>query len=114
MSIAFAVAEGVTVIRGARELRYKESDRLQMMAKGLKELGVELEVFEDGIMIQGKEALMGGSIETAKDHRIAMAFAMAGLVSKEPILIKECENIATSFPNFIELANKLGLQIKIV
>lgn len=109
--IAAACARGETILRGASELRVKESDRIQAMAAGLKILGIEVETFPDGIRIQGGH-LQGGRINSFGDHRIAMAFAMAGLNAREEIIIDNCLNVSTSFPNFVELAQAAGLDIR--
>lgn len=108
--IAAASAEGKTILRGARELRVKESDRIFAMAKGLKVLGISTEVLEDGIIIEGGK-FKGGEVESFEDHRIAMSFAIAGALAKNPITIKNVENVATSFPNFIQLSHLIGLEI---
>lgn len=108
--IAAACAEGRTVLRGAQELRVKESDRIAAMAEGLSTLGVANQVQEDGIIIEGGD-LGGGVINTYHDHRIAMSFAIAGLVAKDEISILDCDHVATSFPGFDALARGLGLQI---
>ncbi|MGA7541302.1 MAG: 3-phosphoshikimate 1-carboxyvinyltransferase [Steroidobacteraceae bacterium] len=110
--IAAALAEGETLVRGALELRLKESDRLAAMAQGLSVLGVENQLLEDGLWIRGGAALGGGTIESHGDHRIAMAFAVAGLAAKSPIEIRDVANVATSFPGFLELARSAGLQIE--
>lgn len=108
--IAAACAVGETKLRGAAELRVKESDRLQGMATGLQTLGIKVTTFPDGIWIEGGQ-LQGGKINSFGDHRIAMAFAMAGLVAKDEIIIEDCANVATSFPGFVELAKQAGLKI---
>ena len=108
--IAAACAEGVTVLTGAEELRVKESDRIQVMADGLITLGIAAEPTEDGIVIQGG-ALSGGTVESRGDHRIAMSFAMAALRARDPILIRDCLNVTTSFPGFAQLAGAAGLQL---
>lgn len=108
--IAAACAEGRTVLRGAAELRVKESDRIAAMAEGLTTLGIEAEVLEDGIIIDGG-ALTGGEVRTFHDHRIAMSFALAGLRAQAPITVRDCGHVATSFPGFAELARGLGLKI---
>ncbi|MGH8289510.1 MAG: 3-phosphoshikimate 1-carboxyvinyltransferase [Steroidobacteraceae bacterium] len=110
--IAAATAEGETLVRGALELRLKESDRLAAMAQGLTVLGVENQLLEDGLWIRGGAALGGGTIESHGDHRIAMAFAVAGLGAKRPIEIRDVANVATSFPGFLESARSAGLQIE--
>ena len=109
--IAAACAEGRTVLRGAEELRVKESDRIQVMADGLAALGVETTVTPDGIIIDGGQAIGGGTIESHEDHRISMSFAVASLRANGPIRINDCANVATSFPGFVELAKQTGIQI---
>ena len=108
--IAAACARGRTVLHGAEELRHKESDRIAVMAEGLNALGIALEVFEDGIAIEGGQ-LHGGEIDAQGDHRIAMAFAMAALRADGPITIRNAANIATSFPTFVATALAAGLRI---
>lgn len=113
--IAASCAEGTMRLTGAAELRVKESDRIQVMADGLTTLGVDCTVLGDGLTIQGRggeQAVFGGGrIESHHDHRIAMSFAVASLRSTEAIVIEGTETVATSFPNFVELANQVGLQI---
>ena len=106
--IAAACAEGQTVLTGAAELKVKESDRIQAMADGLRILGVDARQTEDGIVINGGK-IGSGNIDSHGDHRIAMAFAMAGLRADAPILIRDCANVNTSFPNFARLAAQTGL-----
>jgi len=108
--IAAACADGETVLTGAEELRVKESDRIQVMADGLQALGIDAQPTPDGMIIRGGQ-LQGGEIDSHGDHRIAMSFAMASLRAKNPIKIKDCANVATSFPDFVELASRLGLNI---
>ncbi|TXS96232.1 3-phosphoshikimate 1-carboxyvinyltransferase [Parahaliea maris] len=108
--IAAACAEGRTVLRGAEELRVKESDRIAAMAEGLTTLGVQNEVLEDGIIIDGGP-LGGGVIYTYHDHRIAMAFSIAALRAEQEIRVMDCDHVATSFPGFDALARGLGLQL---
>lgn len=108
--IAAACAEGQTVLTGAKELRVKESDRIQAMADGLQILGVNVNPTPDGIVIQGG-TIGGGVVDSEDDHRIAMSFAIAALRAKDSILIKNCNNVATSFPGFVALANKAGLSV---
>ena len=110
--VAAACAIGTTVLRGAAELRVKESDRVQVMADGLQALGVPLEVLPDGIIIQGG-TIQGGEVHSHGDHRIAMAFAMAALVAKQPITINDCANVDTSFPGFVDIAASAGLQLEV-
>lgn len=111
--VAAACAEGETLLTGAAELRVKESDRIQGMADGLQRLGVTCEVLPDGLRIQGRgvQGLSGGTVDSHGDHRLAMAFAMAALRSKAPIRITDCDNVATSFPGFVALVNRMGLHL---
>lgn len=118
--IAAACAEGKTVLRGAEELRVKESDRIQVMADGLQALGVHAEPTEDGIEIIGgaigkdiAEGLSEVAVESHHDHRIAMSFSIAALCSHCPIRIREADNVATSFPNFVELAQRAGMHLQV-
>ncbi len=108
--IAAACAEGETVLRGAEELRVKESDRIQVMADGLNVLGIDARPTPDGIRIQGGR-LSGGRVDSHGDHRIAMAFAMAALRAGGPLRISDCANVRTSFPGFVDLAATSGLAI---
>jgi 3-phosphoshikimate 1-carboxyvinyltransferase len=109
--VAAAAAEGVTTIRGAAELRVKESDRIAVMARGLAVLGVRIEETPDGAVIHGGP-LRGGAVESAGDHRCAMSFALAGLIADAAVRIADCANVATSFPGFVELANGCGFSIE--
>ncbi|MCK7548154.1 bifunctional prephenate dehydrogenase/3-phosphoshikimate 1-carboxyvinyltransferase [Marinobacter koreensis] len=109
--IAAACAEGRTVLRGAEELRVKESDRIQVMADGLAAVGVETTVTPDGIVIDGGQEIGSGTVNSHGDHRIAMAFAVASLRATGPIEVEDCANVATSFPGFVELARQTGIQI---
>ncbi|EMP56557.1 bifunctional cyclohexadienyl dehydrogenase/ 3-phosphoshikimate 1-carboxyvinyltransferase [Marinobacter santoriniensis NKSG1] len=109
--IAAACAGGRTVLRGAEELRVKESDRIQVMADGLAAVGVETTVTPDGIVIDGGQPIGSGTVNSHGDHRIAMAFAVASLRATGPIKVEDCANVATSFPGFVELARQTGIQI---
>ncbi len=111
--VAAACAEGQTIVTGAEELRVKESDRIQVMADGLKALGVDARATEDGMIIKGGE-IGAGTVHSHDDHRIAMAFAMASLCSNGDIHIEDCDNVNTSFPGFAELAASCGLSIQVV
>ncbi|MGC4252455.1 MAG: 3-phosphoshikimate 1-carboxyvinyltransferase [Sphingobium sp.] len=109
--IAAALAEGRSVFRGLEELRVKESDRLATMAEGLRTIGVTVEELEDGIVIEGSGGALiagGGPVATKLDHRIAMSFAVAGLVSKSGVTIDDMRPVATSFPGFTTLLRSLG------
>lgn len=118
--IAAACAEGRTVLTGAAELRVKESDRIQVMADGLKTMGIDCTPTDDGIIIEGKgrsgewgAIFTGGEIESHHDHRIAMSFSMAGLRTSGEIKIIGTETVATSFPTFTQLSNQAGLAIQV-
>ena len=108
--VAAASADGRTVLTGAEELRVKESDRIQAMADGLQILGVDAVATDDGIIIHGG-TIGSGEVDSLGDHRVAMAFAMAGLQAGGTIVINNCANVATSFPNFVELASTAGLTL---
>ena len=105
---AAAVAEGETVVTGAAELRVKESDRIAVMAAGLKQLGVDSEVLEDGIRIRGGP-VGGGIVESGGDHRVAMSFAVLAARASEPMVIRDVRYVATSFPGFAATARGAGL-----
>ena len=107
--VAAACAEGQTRLKGAEELRVKESDRIQVMADGLQILGVDAKPTVDGMIIHGGGKIGGGTVTSHGDHRIAMAFAIAGLRASATISILDCANVNTSFPEFKELAKNLGL-----
>jgi len=109
--IAAACADGRTTIRGAAELRVKESDRIVTMAAGLNALGVEVGETPDGAIIKGAR-FEGGNVDSTGDHRVAMSFAIAGALADEPVRIADCANVATSFPGFDALANRVGLEIR--
>ncbi len=111
--IAAACAQGETVLTGAHELRVKESDRIAVMAEGLKRLGIQAQETPDGIVIQGGR-LQGGEVDSHGDHRIAMSFAIAALRASGPITIRDCKNVATSFPDFVDLAKQAGLAIEVL
>lgn len=109
--IAAALAQGRTVMRGLDELRVKESDRISVMAEGLRAIGACVQEVADGLIVDGTggETLLGGAtVATHLDHRIAMSFAVAGLVSSSPITIDDMRPVATSFPTFVTMLRELG------
>ena len=108
--IAAACASGETTLTGAHELRVKESDRIAVMAQGLQRLGIAARETPDGIVIQGGN-MQGGEVDSHGDHRIAMSFAMAALRATGPVTVRDCKNVDTSFPGFVELARRAGLEI---
>ncbi len=109
--VAAAAAEGQTVVTGAAELRVKESDRLAAMATGLRALGMQVDETEDGATLHGGITLGSGTIESHGDHRIAMAFAIAGQISGGEVRINDIANVATSFPDFDGLARSAGFNL---
>lgn len=108
--VAAAFAAGCTRITGAAELRHKESDRIASMASGLRSLGVQIEEQADGAVIHGG-GLGAGTVDSAGDHRVAMAFAAGAVAASGPVTILNTDNVATSFPGFARLAQTAGLQI---
>jgi 3-phosphoshikimate 1-carboxyvinyltransferase len=113
--VAAACARGRTVVTGAEELRVKESDRIAVMADGLTRLGIQATATPDGIVIEGRGAratvFSGGEVDSHGDHRPAMAFAVASLRASDPIRILDTTNVGTSFPNFVELAREVGIDV---
>jgi 5-enolpyruvylshikimate-3-phosphate synthase len=110
--VAAACAAGDTLVRGALELRVKESDRLAAMAAGLTTFGVEHQLLPDGLWIRGADSLAGGTIDSRGDHRIAMAFAVAALRARAAVEIADVANVATSFPGFVDTARGAGLTVE--
>ena len=110
--VAAACAEGKTILTGAEELRVKETDRIQAMADGLIALGIQCEPTPDGIIVTGGQ-LQSGEVESFGDHRIAMSFTIAALRSTGEIRVNNCANVSTSFPNFTELAKKVGISLEV-
>lgn len=107
LSVAAALAEGTTVIKDAKELRVKESDRISAVAENLRRMGVPVEEFADGMEITGVEKLKGAEIQSLGDHRIAMAFAIAGLFAEGETVIRGVDCIETSYPGFIRELEQL-------
>lgn len=114
LAIAAACAEGTTRMCGLGELRVKESDRLSLTAEGLKSCGVKVEIENDDLIVhgEGKPPQGGAKISTSMDHRIAMSFLVLGMASREAIAIDDSSMIATSFPGFAEMMNKIGAKIE--
>lgn len=108
--VVAALAKGTTTIQGIRELRFKETDRIRVMVEALRILGITVQEWEDGVAITGG-VLSGGVVDAKGDHRIAMALAMAGLKATDPIRVWDVDNMATSFPGFIDFARQMGLTI---
>lgn len=109
--VAAALAQGRTVVRGAAELRVKESDRIATMAAGLRALGARIEETPDGARIEGGR-LTGGQADSQGDHRIAMSLAIAAQCATGEVRIGDCANVATSFPGFVDLARSVGFGLR--
>ena len=110
-AIAAAYARGLTRVRGASELRHKESDRITALCAELRRLGVRVEEYLDGFTIHGGFPLSGGVVSSCGDHRLAMALSVAGLAAEGPVRVEGAEIIAESFPNFIEVMRSLGASL---
>ncbi len=111
--VAAALADGEFVLKGARELRVKESDRIAAMTECLVACGAKIEEFDDGVRIIGCKRLTGGvSVDARGDHRIAMAMAVAAQRADSPIEIRNAGGIHTSFPDFVEMAQAIGMQVE--
>lgn len=108
LAIIATQAEGETVITGAHELRVKESDRIKSVIENFKRLGLEAEELPDGMIIRGKQRVKGGIVDSYKDHRIAMGFAILGLVSEEEITIKDADCVYISYPEFFNHLEKVS------
>ena len=112
LAVAAAFAEGTTVMRGLKELRVKESDRLAAVAEGLKANGVAVEIDGDDLIVHGTgRAQGGGAVATHMDHRIAMSFLVLGLASEKPVKVDDVSFIATSFPAFVTMMRSLGADL---
>ncbi len=112
LAVAASFAEGTTVMRGLKELRVKESDRLAAVADGLRVSGVEVEIEGDDLIVQGSgRPLGGGTVITHMDHRIAMAFLVMGLASEKPVGVDDVSFIATSFPDFVPMMRQFGADL---
>jgi 3-phosphoshikimate 1-carboxyvinyltransferase len=112
LAVAAAFAEGTTRMRGLKELRVKESDRLAAVAAGLKANGVAVEIEGDDLIVHGSgRAVGGGMVTTHMDHRIAMSFLVMGLASERPVAVDDIAIIATSFPGFVDLMRGLGAEL---
>lgn len=101
-------AKGVSTIRGAKELRFKESDRIASTAAMLRNLGAEVEELEDGMKIQGNTTLKGGTVDAHGDHRIAMTASIAGLICQSPVKVSGWTSVDISYPNFYQILNRIG------
>jgi len=112
LGVAASLAEGATRMRGLKELRVKESDRLAATAAMLRVNGVEAEVEGDDLVVHGKGHVAGGGlVPTHMDHRIAMSALVMGLASEKPVQVDDTAIIATSFPGFVEMMRELGAEL---
>ena len=104
-------AEGKTKITGAERLRYKESDRLAVIASELSSLGAELRITDEGLIVSGPSTLRGGTVDSHGDHRIAMALAVAALNAAEPVTIRNAQSVNKSYPTFFDDIRSLGVGV---
>ena len=112
LAVAAACAEGTTIMRGLKELRVKESDRLAATAAMLRVNGVEVEIDGDDLIVHGRgRAPGGGVVETHMDHRIAMATLVMGLATEKPVRADDVSFVATSFPGFADMMRSLGANL---
>jgi 3-phosphoshikimate 1-carboxyvinyltransferase len=113
LAVLAAFAQGETRMRGLSELRVKESDRLAVTAAGLQACGIEVAVEGDDLIVVGNGKMPGGGlVKTHMDHRIGMAFLIAGLGAAEPVTVDDTSMIATSFPDFARLMASLGAEFR--
>jgi 3-phosphoshikimate 1-carboxyvinyltransferase len=109
---AAVFAKGTSVVKDARELRVKESDRISDLCRELRKLGAQVEEAEDGFVIEGENGVRGGEVEAHKDHRLAMALAVIGLEARGPVEVEDAEIVAESFPGFFQVLEGLGANVK--
>jgi 3-phosphoshikimate 1-carboxyvinyltransferase len=109
LSILATQCSGLLELHGARELRFKESDRIRAVVSNLTRLGIQIHEFDDGFALEGPQEFRGGTIETFDDHRIAMSFAIANLLAKREIILDNADCVAVSFPSFFELLSKITM-----
>ena len=107
IAVAATQAEGTTTVRDAKELRIKETDRIAAVAENLKRMGAQIDVFDDGFSISGPQQLHGAVIDSYGDHRIAMSFAVAGLMAEGKTVIEGAECAEISYPGFFETLKKV-------
>ena len=112
-AVAAACAEGITQVREAGELRYKESDRIRSVCAQLREIGVDIQEQADGFSVRGGRPISGGQVSAGGDHRLAMALAVAGLAASSRLEVRGAEIIAESFPSFTGILRDLGAEIEI-
>ncbi len=110
-AVAAAHADGLTIVKDAEELRYKETDRIQVLVEEFKKLGVRIEAREDGFTLQGGAPYRGGVISARGDHRLGMSLTILGLGADNPVTVQDAEIIAESFPLFVEVLQQVGVEI---
>jgi 3-phosphoshikimate 1-carboxyvinyltransferase len=110
-AIAAACAQGVTTVRQAAELRYKESDRITALGQELGALGVAFQDMPDGFSIQGGEPVQGGTVASHGDHRLAMSLLLAGIAGGKPVTVQDTDIISESFPDFVGVLGELGAEL---
>ncbi len=108
LAVLACYAEGVTEVRGAEELRVKETDRIEAVATNLRKMGAEITTFDDGFRIEGRQPLRGAIVDSFHDHRIAMAFAIGALGASEPTTIERADSVNISYPAFFETLARLS------
>jgi 3-phosphoshikimate 1-carboxyvinyltransferase len=110
-AVAATQAEGDTIVRGAKELRFKESDRIRETSQGLRRMGARIQPRPDGFVVEGPTALHGADLDPQGDHRVAMAFAVAGLLAEGETILRNADCISQSYPAFVADMRKLGAKI---
>ena len=112
LMIAASQARGQTTVRGAKELRVKETDRIAVMAAELRKLGAEIDEYDDGFAIMGPQLLHGGVVDGHDDHRVAMSLVLAGLLADGETIVEDAKCINDSFPGFVEVMQALGADVE--
>ena len=107
LAVAAAMAEGTTVIKDAKELKYKESNRIEATTNWLKNAGINCEATGDGMIIEGNGRILGGEYHSMGDHRIAMSIGIAGLFSESPVTVIDSKSVEISYPNFWKHISKV-------
>ena len=114
LAVVASVSRGTSILKGAKRLKYKESDRIKSTFHMLKSLGADVYIIDDGLVIRGKKMLDGGMVNSCNDHRIVMASTIASIRSKNEVLILNAESVDKSYPNFFEDFKKVGGFIDVI
>jgi len=114
LAVLGMIADDMTILTNIPHLRYKETDRLRALGSELRKLGARVEELPDELRIQGVKQLKGAKLSSYGDHRMAMAFAVAGLVARGETIVDGAESIPVSYPNFVDDMKKLGTKIELV